>query len=66
MKVTEIQRSKAVTGKTKCDLCFEEPENGALVEKPNSAIINGQLYVYQRPEPLYVCLNCLHFELENM
>lgn len=66
MGVIESQFDGGVSGKTKCDFCDEEPENGILVEKPNSMIISGQLIIAQRPMPLYICLDCLTMELENI
>lgn len=66
MCVVETQFDGGNNGKTECDFCGEEPENGALVEKPNSMIVNGQLILAHRPKPLYICLDCLQMELENI
>jgi hypothetical protein len=66
MEVMEAQFNKGKVRKTKCDFCHEEPENRILIEKPGSMIINGELIVSVRKEPLYICLNCLQFEAENI
>lgn len=62
--LTELKNS--LQGKEKCDLCGEKPENGVLVEKPGSMIVNGQLLLSITAKPLYICLDCLTFEIENV
>jgi hypothetical protein len=66
MSVIEIQTTGKQNRKIQCDFCNEEPENGVLIEKPNSMIINGQMIVSHRKIPLHICLDCLNFEIENM
>lgn len=66
MRIIDATFKKELSGKTACDLCMEEPENGVLFEKPNSMIVDGQVYVAVRPRPMYVCLECLQMEAENM
>ena len=66
MIVIESQHKGGPSNKTACDLCNEEPENGVLVEKPKSMIVNGEVILSYRPKPLFICLECLTFEIENM
>jgi hypothetical protein len=66
MEIIESQFTGGMQGKKDCDFCCEESENGVLVEKPNSMIINGQLIVSHRNRPLYICLDCLKEEAENI
>lgn len=66
MAVIEMQFAGGVSKKIACDFCNEVPENGVLIEKPNSMIANGQVIVFQRPEPLHICLDCLVSEVENI
>ena len=57
--------SNELQGKCDCDLCNEEPENGILIQKPNVTIHNGQQHIHLRSKPLFVCLECINFEMEN-
>jgi hypothetical protein len=57
--------AKKITGKTTCDFCMDEPENGVLFEKPGTAIVKGKVYLSFSAQPLYICLDCLRFEAEN-
>ena len=66
MVVIEAVVNGGFSSKTECDLCMEEPENGVLIEKPNSMIVNGQVFLAHRPKPLHICLDCLTMEIENM
>lgn len=66
MGVIEAVTDGGVSNKRECDLCMEEPENGVLIEKPNSMIVNGQVFVAHRPKPLHICLDCLVMDVENM
>jgi hypothetical protein len=50
--------------KNSCDLCGTLDE--ILVEKPLSSIVNGELFVNHRPKPIWVCLDCLKIETENL
>lgn len=66
MKIMEAQYEAGRINKTTCDFCNEEPENGVLIEKPHSMIINGQLVESHRPKPIHICLDCLVMEIENL
>ena len=66
MVVIEALVNGGFSTKTECDLCMEEPENGVLIEKPNSMIVNCQVFLAHRPKPLHICLDCLTMEIENM
>lgn len=66
MSVIETQFDGGATNKTACDFCNDEPENGVLIEKPNTMIVNGQMRLSHRPKPLHICLDCLIFEIENL
>ncbi|MEN1989860.1 hypothetical protein [Paenibacillus hubeiensis] len=66
MELIESIHDGGPSGKVDCDFCNEQPENGVLVEKPNSMIFNGQVQVSLRAKPLFVCLTCLQFEVENL
>lgn len=66
MSVIEAQLYGGLTEKKECDFCNEEPENGVLIEKPNSMIVHGQVIVSHRREPLHICMDCLTMEIENI
>lgn len=66
MDIVEVQESGGKVNKTNCDFCGEEPENGVLYEKPASMIVRGELVLSQRNQLLFVCLECLEMEGENM
>lgn len=66
MTIMETQYEGEKTNKTVCDFCNEEPGNGVLIEKPNSMIVNDQMIVAHIPKPLYICLDCLNCEIENL
>ena len=66
MNLVEAQFVAGTTTKTKCDFCGEVPENSALIEKPNSMIVNGQLIISQRAKPIFICLDCLSEEIETI
>lgn len=66
MEVIEAQYDGGVSGKIDCDLCNEEPENSVLFEKPNSMIVRGQVIGSYRPKPIFVCLECLEMEADNI
>jgi hypothetical protein len=66
MKVMETQFDGGKSMRTVCDFCDEEPENGVLIEKPHSMIVKGQRIVSHRPQALYICLDCLQMEIENI
>lgn len=65
-EVIEVHVDGGGQTKTTCDLCFEVPENNALIEKPNSMIIEGRKVIMHRPRPLYICLECLTMEIDNI
>ncbi|RKD26706.1 hypothetical protein BEP19_16000 [Ammoniphilus oxalaticus] len=65
-EVIEAQYDGGTTVKTKCDFCMEEPENNVLLEKPLSMIVAGQIILSQRNKPLFICLDCLTGEIENI
>lgn len=66
MDIIESLFDGGVSVKRECDFCMEEPENGVLLEKPNSMIIKGKVVLAHRPKPLHICLDCLTIEIENM
>lgn len=66
MPIIETIVDGGVESKINCDFCNEEPENGVLIEKPNSMIIKGQIQVSYRQKPLHICMGCLQFEIENL
>jgi hypothetical protein len=64
LKVQEkVKAFNEKKNKMTCDFCDEE--NIILVEKPLSSIVNGELFVNIRPNPLWICLDCLTKEMEN-
>lgn len=66
MTIIESQFDGGESDKKECDFCNEAPENEVLIEKPNSMIVNGKLILSHRPNPLYICLGCLAFDIENL
>jgi hypothetical protein len=62
MDLIEATYQDGTVSNNECDFCMEEPENGLLIEKPYSYIMNGKKYKSVRKNLLYMCLEC--FEME--
>ena len=65
MELIEAQYDGGATEKKECDFCMEEPENGVLIEKPMSLIVEGRKLLSRRFQPIYICLGCLEAEIED-